>query len=250
MADGAVSGWSDASRDPCQAYSIETNKGLAMVRSSLLVLSLSLLVTACGGEQSSPVDGGATSDGDSTSADESQPDSDSETSLQCVGGDPILTEPFVITMTVENNDASLVDVWAQTGHGGGSWPVWLEITDPEGNPVPPMDACAQFCGEPIPGCFAAGAVEKTYANLTNGGTTGSISAQWDNLLRPSILQDGQSCLCREPAPEGTYGAKFCVLGETNENEDPSLGTYQCFEAQFDYPGDGTFEHVVQMAGEL
>jgi hypothetical protein len=232
---------------------------MRLVMANMLLVCAIFLLPACsnssGDGASGDVGDTSASDGGNTENDDVVADTDSAPTSPCTGGDPLRTEPFVIQLEVEVEDASIVDVCVQTGNAGGSWPLWAEITDPEGNTVAPYDMCAEFCGEGIPGCFAAGAALPSFASLAD---TGSFSLAWDNLLRPTVTHNEHPCVCREPAPAGTYGVRFCVLAQTAVAGCGNLfdaarrgaeivgSSEVCFDAEFSYPGTGAFTYSTKL----
>ena len=169
----------------------------------------------------------------------------------CTGDAPLQDDLFALELKLEVEDPAIVEVCAQTGNSGGTWPVWAKITGPDGNDVPPQDICAQFCGEEMPSCFMAGAAGDKFASMTESG---SISLNWDNFLRVPVGEEGAQCYCREPAPAGTYGVEFCLWTQTEETDcdkvadDATRGSDTpgsnkvCVEAEFDYPGTGSFSY--------
>jgi hypothetical protein len=115
-----------------------------------------------------------------------------------------LVTPRPITLGLRYVTDVPEDVFAQTADRSGN-PTWVTLTR-DGQPVAFLDDCAvPTCGS---GEGVCGASIPTVRNITAQGFRGEIFLTWD--AREHLPGPGDNCTVSQPAPAGTYEARFCV----------------------------------------
>lgn len=137
-------------------------------------------------------------------------------------------------------------IWVQLNDLSGQI-AWVTLLDASGNRVYLEEQCGiEDCDSPTGVC---GAAEPRVRDITGGTYTGSIEHLWDTTT--SVVENG--CESRQPAPNGTYTARFCwsLTATTEGDGDPTVsiaGTLDaevCQERSFTLPGDTRVVFAIQ-----